>query len=325
MKTIIIIIVLGFLTSCARHTKADEAVGSVAVSHVDEDSLRYFLDNVYGERNSYSKAADDHAGEVRRYLASVFGRLGFQARVSLWSSADGTRHGNVTAVLKGRKPGVVVVGAHLDTVKGSPGGDDNGSGLAALLELARCLQGGEPEHTMVLVAFDQEEDQMQGSAYFIEHWPAGDSIRAMINLDMIGYMDQRPGSQHFPDGFDRLYPEVYSAVMRDGSKGDFAVGITNERSAGFMEQFKQLAAGSVPALKLVSLEVKGNGEEMPDSRRSDHANFWDKGIAALYLGDGANTRDPYYHTPGDTRDKVNFKQVMLVTQAVLAFITGIVC
>jgi Peptidase family M28 len=307
----------------ADRSNKDSLKAAAIVDRVNEDSIRYFLKRIYGQRNVFTKGAIEHANECKQFFSQTFSRYHLTAAVETISKGNGYAFQNITGALPGKKAGVLVIGAHSDTVDGSPGADDNGTGLAVMLEVARVLNGYALEKGVVLAAFDQEEDKMQGSFYFVHHYPNPANIIGLINMDMIGYTSDKPGSQQIPEGFDSMFPDAGKQVRKNGARGNFLVCIANKESAFLEKAFTRDAGEYVPELHRISLIVAGKGEDMPDSRRSDHANFWDSHIPALYLGDGANTRNPYYHTPKDTPDKVNYRQVTLVARAVLSLIADV--
>ena len=118
-------------------------------------------------------------------------------------------------------------------------------------------------------------------------------------MDMIGYYSDEPYSQTLPVGFDFLYPEMYSDLVDDSWRANWIGSIFNSSATSLNADFTDVAATYVPDLKIHAITVPGNGEAVPDLRRSDHAPFWDIGVPSLFLTDCANFRNPYYHTPLD--------------------------
>jgi hypothetical protein len=205
---------------------------------------------------------------------------------------------------------LVIVGAHYDTVPGSPGADDNASAVAALLELARWigprLQGVRLAARLQLAAYDLEEYGLLGSdAHCQEVRRAGLPLRGMVSLEMLGYIDRRPGSQRLPAHLAGLYPDV----------ADFIGVVGNEDSrallAAFVTQMK-----AVPDLPVEHIAVPGDGSVLPETRLSDHSSFWDAGYPALMLTDTSFLRNPHYHQRSDTPATLDYPFLARVTAGV---------
>jgi Zn-dependent M28 family amino/carboxypeptidase len=188
----------------------------------------------------------------------------------------------------------VLVGAHYDGVPGSPGADDNASAIAALLEMARAFAAEPPRRRLRLVAFDLEERDLAGSrAYAAELQRQGEPLALMLALEMLGYADRRAGSQRYPPGFRYVYPD----------RGDFIGLIGNLRAIPPLHRAARIVRRSVPCEWLA---VPWRGCVLPDTRRSDHAPFWDLGYPAIMVTDTADMRNPHYHTAGDRIETLDF-------------------
>jgi Zn-dependent M28 family amino/carboxypeptidase len=200
----------------------------------------------------------------------------------------GNAHRNLVLDLPGwSDDGFVLVGAHYDGVPGSPGADDNASAIAVLLEMARALAAEPPRRRLRLVAFDLEERDLVGSrAHAAELQRRREPLALMIALEMLGYADRRPGSQRYPPGLRYLYPD----------RGDFIGLIGNLRAVPQLRRAARVIRRSVPCEWLA---VPWRGRVLPDTRRSDHAPFWDLGYPAFMVTDTADMRNPHYHTAGD--------------------------
>jgi len=202
---------------------------------------------------------------------------------------------------------VMVVGAHYDTVRGSPGADDNASGVAVLLELARLLRGADLDRTIHLVAFANEEEpfhgtEAMGSLQFARRARAANqNIVGMISLEMLGYYTTGPDTQRYPAFLGHLYPH----------QGDFLAFVGNFASRQLVYDvirgFRQYA--TVPSEGLAAPEM------LEDILRSDHAAFWQMGYSAMMLTDTANFRNPHYHGPNDTYDTLDYATMARVTVA----------
>ena len=226
---------------------------------------------------------------------------------------------NVVAELKGlqRPDEIIVVGAHYDTVPGSPGANDNGTGVAALLSVANAFSGSQPSRTILFAAFVNEEPphfqtETMGSTVFAG-WLAkkGALVKGMVCLDTIGYYTDEPGSQALPEGVPRdQFPE----------EGNFVAMVANPASKELLD----LAAAayeetgvSVPAFPAALPEtVEGVGW-------SDHWSFWQAGYPALLVTDTAPFRYGHYHEPTDTPDKVDFERLTEVVKGVQGVIESL--
>jgi Zn-dependent M28 family amino/carboxypeptidase len=220
------------------------------------------------------------------------------------------------------------LGAHFDTTIDCPGADDNASGVAAMLEVMRVLSNYHFKNDIVFVGFDLEEYGCIGSNEYVSSIIKSkrDSLIGFINFDMIGYYSEKENSQYFPPELMSIYPEAYQNVAKNKFKGDFAINILNEASADLGGAFVHLSSQHVPDLKLLTLSVERNGQSIPSFRRSDHATFWDHGFRAIYLGDGADTRNPSYHAPSDSLETLDYTRISLLvksTIATLATLSGI--
>ncbi len=197
----------------------------------------------------------------------------------------------------------VIVMAHYDTEVATPGADDNASGVAALLELATVLRPLYFERNVQFIALTLEETKaddetrsfLRGSRALVTHaqeqaW----KIVGAINLEMIAYAGDSV-AQRVPEGLDLQVPEI----------GNFIAIVANQQSADLVEHFVSgLQQYHIP-LSYIPLIVPGNGEVLPDIRRSDHVPFWDHGYKALMLSDTAEFRNPHYHQPSDTLATLN--------------------
>jgi hypothetical protein len=189
---------------------------------------------------------------------------------------------------------VMIVGSHYDSVADTPGADDDASGVAGMLEIARALSGTPLPATVRFVSFTLEEEGLVGSRAMA---PAladeGTEIVGMYSLEMIGYTDA-------------------------ATQSEFILTIGNSASARLTSAYAAASAQYVPDLPVVTLTAEGNGETSPDVRRSDHAPFWDAGYQALLVTDTANFRNPNYHGPSDTLETLDLEFATNVTKATLA-------
>jgi hypothetical protein len=191
--------------------------------------------------------------------------------------------------------GYYILGAHFDTVAGTPGADDNASGVAVLLEAARLARKLKPPKPWVFIGFTAEEPPAFSTPYMGSRVYAKaarknrDQILGMLCLEMVGYYRQEPGSQELPFPLRFLgYPTT----------GNFLGLISDRPSRGLMARL-EAALQKGCRLPTVTLSVPLGGHILPEVRLSDHANFWDEGFPAVMLTDTSYLRNPHYHAPGD--------------------------
>jgi Peptidase family M28 len=303
---------------------ADELYGpdlKELLDQVDKTRLIQSLKEICGPRNLKDKQSSEHKAKVKTFLEGSFIKDGLSSFRQTFEYKGDTGQ-NVIGQLTGKsKQEIFLIGAHFDTVDDSPGCDDNGSGLIVLLELARILSKYDVETPITFAAFDFEEKGDIGSKVFVNR--AGnqeEKIKGALICDMVGYFSEKRNSQSLPPGMDQLFPDQYKVVAGNGFKGDFLLSIANDNSKGLSLLFDSSSKRYGKDLKTISLVVPGNGETVPDLRRSDHASFWDAGIKGLYLGDGANTRNINYHSRTDTQVTVDIQKISSVVQVMLVFL-----
>jgi len=223
---------------------------------------------------------------------------------------------NLVATLPGTEPQLpmLLLGAHYDGPPGSPGADDNASGVAVLLEAVRLLAGIRPRRTIKFVAFTLEEPQyigrfLIGSGHFARvARRQGEDYAVALILESVGYCDHREGSQLLP-------PLVRVPGI---SRGDFLAVIGNRRSRQHAERFARSAARCAPALPVIPYSAPPLlARLVPQLYLSDHASFWKAGYPALMLTDTAMLRNPHYHQPTDTPDTLDTEFLFGVAEAVV--------
>jgi Zn-dependent M28 family amino/carboxypeptidase len=199
---------------------------------------------------------------------------------------------------------IVVVGAHYDTVLGSPGANDNGSGVAALLELARLLADRPLPRTLRFVAFVNEEapfsytDEMGSLVHARGARARGEHIQAMLSLETIGSYSDAPGSQHYPFPLSLFYPDTANFIGFVGNLG--SRGLVRRALRTFRQTTAFPSEGAaVPA-------------SIPGVGWSDHWSFWQAGYPAIMVTDTAFYRYAHYHTGGDTPDRVDYDRTARV-------------
>ena len=271
-----------------------------------EDRLRLHVEALASIPRPAGSAAHTLA---RASIEAHFREAGFTVARQPFS-CNGTRGTNLLTAPRPDRPELplVIVAAHYDSTPDSPGADDNASAVAALMELADALgprlDGPGPWHARIqLVAYDQEEAGLLGSAAHAA--VIKEPVRGMISLEMLGYADRSPGSQHLPAHLVGLYPDVADFIGVVGN--DASKALLGEVVAGFK---------LVPQLPVEALAVPGCGEEIPETRMSDHTSFWERGYPALMVTDTSFFRNPHYHRPGDLPETLDYGFLARVTAGV---------
>lgn len=250
--------------------------------------------------------------ETAIYLSQQFTRYGL-AVTSHRFDVRGESYENIvgTTPASDHRAAPLILAAHYDTVSGSPGADDNASGLTVLLEVARRLKQTVLTRPVQFIAFCLEEEDLSGSrAYVARLTETGQSVYGAIVLECVGYASDREGSQRTPPGIPVAVPSV----------GNFLALIGNQASTAFISALSQAMAPMIPVVPLI---VPGNGEQLPDTRRSDHTAFWEQGFAAVMVTDTANFRNPHYHRSTDTIDTLNLTFLTAVAGAVTAAVLAL--
>lgn len=270
------------------------------------------LESLVGER--HPETSPRALRKAAHYLATQLAKSGWAASGQL-IQAWGKTYRNVVATKYPDWPGQgselppLLIGAHYDTVSGSPGADDNASGLVVLLEVATRLQPQQLARPIWLVAFCLEEQNRLGSQAFASRLNSeGRELAGAIILECVGFARSEAGTQQTPPGVPIAVP----------TQGDFLAIVGNEASKSLVTILEQEAQRHAPRLKPLSLVVPGRGEAIPHTRRSDHASFWDAGYPAVMLTDTANFRNPHYHRETDTMDTLNLEFLSNVATMVTA-------
>jgi hypothetical protein len=277
--------------------KALEAELARDVAHLARD---------VGERNLAQPGGLDRAA---RFVEDELRRAGYAPARQEFEAA-GHACANVEAELRGssRPHEIVVVGAHYDSALGCPAADDNGSGAAAVLALARAFGGAPEERTIRFVEFANEEPPSfqradMGSLHYARRArERGEQIVAMLSLETIGYYSDAPGSQSYPPPFGLIYP----------TRGDFIAFVGNTSSRALVRQ----AIGSFRAHAQFPSEGTAVPGLIPGVGWSDHWAFWQAGYAAVMITDTAPFRYPFYHTGMDTPDRLDFDRMARVVAGV---------
>jgi Zn-dependent M28 family amino/carboxypeptidase len=256
-----------------------------------------------GERNVFRPDALRAAAD---YIQEQWRRQGYQV-IPHWYDLSGTPWANLEVTRPGsaQPDEILLIGAHYDSVQGSPGANDNASGVAAMLELSRLFAQITPALTVRFVAFVNEEPpfyftRRQGSVVYAKAARArGDAIRLMVSLETIGAYRDEPGSQHYPPLFRLFYP----------NRANFIAFVSDFRSRALM----RLAVQAFRNSSDFPIEHVATFRFVPGVAWSDHWSFWRQGYRALMVTDTAFYRYPHYHTSQDTPERLAYQELAKVT------------
>ncbi len=216
----------------------------------------------------------------------------------------------------------LLIGAHYDTVAGSPGADDNASGVAVLMECARVLGKLDRRRPVVFVAFDAEERQpevgLHGSTAYVQSLGDSDDrskIAAAYILEMVGFTAPA-GEQRIPAGMQLAFPRAFDRLVNEKFAGNSVVAISNWRSRNASRTLERTANSLQGGVAILPMELPRWMPVPLNLRRSDHAPFWGAGIPAVMIGDTANFRNPNYHEPTDTPDTLDYGFISQVARTV---------
>lgn len=265
------------------------------------------LGGTIGERNLLQPVALSAAAD---YIHQEWRKQGFQVTEERFEILGQPCANLVVEHKRSEQPGaIVLVGAHYDSVIGSPGANDNATGVAILLEMSRALRPEGLARTVRFVAFVNEEppyfltEAMGSREHARRARQRGEDIQAMLSLETLGYYSDAPGSQRYPPPFGAFYPRV----------GNFLAVVGNMPSRGlvvdFLRQFMTVSDFPVEGVATFGW--------IPGINWSDHWSFWKEGYPALMLTDTAPFRYPEYHSPGDLPERVNRREFARVAHGII--------
>ena len=308
--TLALVLLLGGSAFYMTDMPGDSYSGVLPPLSADELSLRDRLERhmtalsgAVGERNVWRHDALEAAAS---YIEEALRELGYSVAAQAYPAEGKTVRNLETEIVGSLLPDeIVLIGAHYDSVQGSPGANDNASGVAALLEIARRLAGKRPARTVRFVAFVNEEPpffysrEMGSRVYARRARERGDNIVAMLSLETIGYYVDAKGSQHYP------FP-VYSLFYPD--TGDYIAFIGNLSSRSLVRQ----SLGSFRRHTAFPSEGIAAPGWLGGIHWSDHWSFWQEGYPALMVTDTALFRYPHYHSSSDTSEKIDYPRLARV-------------
>jgi hypothetical protein len=276
-----------------------------------ETHVRALSESFVPRDESHPENLDRCAAYIRREFESANARVSEQP-----FTVAGKTYRNVIAHFGPETKEMVVVGAHYDTAGPLPGADDNASGVAGLLELARLLGDGQLPIRVDLVAYTLEEppffrsEQMGSAMHAKDLKREGAVVRVMLSLEMIGYFSDDHNSQHFPSSVLSLfYP----------TKGNFISVIGKMGEGMLVRKIKKAMAGAT-SLPVYSINAP---RLIPGVDFSDHLNYWREGYPAVMITDTAFYRNGNYHTMGDTAERLDYRRMGQVVEGVYAAVIDV--
>ncbi|MBN2467073.1 MAG: M28 family peptidase [Deltaproteobacteria bacterium] len=261
------------------------------------------LSREIGERNLLRP---DNLKNAADYVREFWQGIGYDVTAQRYT-VGGFECENLSAEVPGaeREEEIVIVGAHYDSVQGSPGANDNASAIASLLEISRLFNREPRKRTIRFVAFTNEE-----APYFQTEWRGSriyarmcvekkERIVSMIALETMGFYSDQPGSQTYPLPLSLFYPDT----------GNFAAVVGNVRSRALVKAFTKYFMEGVD----FPVECIAAFSSIPGISWSDHSSFWEENIPAIMVTDTAFYRYPFYHTHLDTPDRIRYPCLARVT------------
>ncbi|WP_242340685.1 MULTISPECIES: M28 family peptidase [unclassified Anaeromyxobacter] len=296
------------LAACAHPRPRPAAEVACRAVRADASRLRADVEALASRFQPRSAAHPGNLARAGAFLAEAFRTAGAEVEEQTYPAFRST-YRNVLARFGPDTPERIIVGAHYDAEGDDPGADDDASGVAGLLELARMLAQSPPPIRVELAAYTLEEppgfatDSMGSVVHARSLKESEVRVRLMMSLEMIGAFSDAPGSQSVPVGMKRsAYPTTGNFIAVVGRSGH--AGMVAEIAAAMRY------ASSVPVETLVA------SRDTPGVDLADHRSFWDLDYPAVMVTDTAFFRNPRYHTPEDTPDTLDYRRMSEVVEGV---------
>jgi len=256
------------------------------------------------------------------FIHGSFTGMGLEVRVQ-----DYEAFGNTTANLVAFHPDtdlsspLMLMGAHYDSVRGTPGADDNASAVAVMLETARIVTAGKGIFPpgAIFVAFSTEEPpsfntEYMGSRIFVNSLETESlAIQGALILEMVGYYRDEPGTQKIP---------LTVKWMGFPNTANFIAVVGNGRSRSLVKEVSRGILDSDCGLPVENITIPGSGKLLPEARLSDNASFWDAGIPAVMITDTSFFRNPYYHTHQDRPETLDYQKMRKLVMGLTHLLSG---
>jgi hypothetical protein len=292
------------------------------VNAVSADRIKHDITSVPRQRNFHTAEGVRSLITTDSLINDNFRKYGLKPGRVQFRGSNNVTGTNFIGELKGVGNCVetIILSAHYDTVKDSPGVDDNLSGVAGMLEVMRVLSQYRFDNSINFIAFGMEEEGLVGSRNFVRRAiPLNRRINACINFDMIGYSVKTTNSQAFPNELKAVLPTAYDFVSKNDFKGDFILAAYDKRSSFIGDTFVAMAHKYQPDFKVLAVSIPEN-PRFAAFDAGDHYAFWEMKFPALSIGDTAEARNPNYHSKTDTIDSIDISFVVNVVKATVASI-----
>lgn len=302
------------------------------LAQVDTNRLRSRVSSIAGVRDNASEQGKLHLDKVKNIIQTNFTGNNFSLRRQpfVFGSYNGE---NFIAKKKGtrKQDSIYVVCAAFDGAENSPAANNNGSGLAGLLEISDIISKYNFKNTIVVLSTDYTAEEFIGSKNYVFRGgiEKHERVDAALDLDRIGTFSNAPNTHPMEADIADLFPNMYETIKADSARANFLRIISNPLSKPLADKFKSAAARYVPDLKIYTQEFPGYGEFVRGTfsyvQFSDHICFWYRKYKALWISDAreGSRRD---NTPDDTVDKLNFKflsDVVKISLATLVEMAGL--
>lgn len=260
----------------------------------------------------------ENLAEVQDYILKTFQSYGYEVKEDKFLY-EGKEFSNLIASWPGNAEiPELIIAAHFDAMPGTPGADDNASGVVAMLEVARLAALAKCRRNVHFLAFNLEEYGMIGSQAYVSQRKEllkrayhEKRFQGMLSLEMVGYTSQEKGSQKIPGPLKAFYPDI----------GNFLALVGDTKSELLLKNCHNLLKSKELHVEHLKVHMKGN--IFPEVRRSDHSSFWDEGLPALLVTDTSFFRNPHYHLPSDTVETLDLDFLEKVAVAVAHFVVDL--
>ena len=302
-----VFLLLGFFIGLVRQPMAavssNDFEGLASAQRIEED-LRFIVESCFPR----DAGNPDNLLTAAVYIRAAFEEAGLEARFQEYE-ADGETYRNVVGILGPAGGDTYVVGAHYDAYMERPGADDNASGTAVLMEIARLLGGKDLQARIVFVAFCTEEPpyfastNMGSSVHARQLAASADRVAGMICLEMLGYYSE---VQPWP---------VWLLKLAFPGRGEF-IGVAGRWSDRILAREVRSWIDGTAGIDAVSY----NGPDPGGLSLSDHRNYWAEGFTAVMVTDTAFMRNPHYHTIDDTPDTLDYDRMAAIAEGVSGYL-----
>lgn len=308
-KKLFFIFIFLILAICGYYKFAiyNQKVGLKSLTTISTDEINFYLNSLNQERFT-----DKSKKPIREFITKEFNKYGYKV-----TPQDTGKYINLIAEKENISDSHILIGAHYDTVADTVGMDDNASGVAALLAIAKHNQNS----NIKFIAFDGEEDNLSGSMFYVKNISSKPEL--VVILETIGYYSKDTNSQKLPKSYNLVFPKIFNQIKSDNFKGNFSAAICSDGIKNFCQKYESYSSSL--NLKVYSVYITASQlKKMPsikDLFRSDHTPFLLENIPSVMITDTANFRTSNYHTPSDTLNTVNPEFIAKQANAILSILS----